>query len=46
MGCVKEVMEKFVIVDMIYPEQIISSNAKVFDVDLRTCQVSDLEFAN
>jgi hypothetical protein len=36
--------EEFMIVDKIHPSQIISSSAKILDLDLNTCNVEDLQF--
>lgn len=46
MNCVKTALDKFIMVDWIYPTQIVTTPAKVFDVDLRTCKVEDLEFSS
>lgn len=45
MKCIIDEMEKYVYVDKISPQQIVTSPSKVFDVDLRTCKVEDLEFS-
>jgi hypothetical protein len=35
-----------VTVDRINPSQVISTAAKVFDVDINTCKVDDLQFSS
>lgn len=46
MRCVGESLEKFIAVDVISSDQIVTSHATVFDVDLTKCKVSDLEFSS
>lgn len=46
MLCVKRQLDRFAYVDNVFPYQVVTTPCKVFDRDLMTCTVADLEFAS
>jgi hypothetical protein len=46
MKCIQKTMERFVHCDLVYSNKIVSETAKIFDIDLNTCTVDDLQFAS
>ena len=46
MSCIIDYNDRFLMVDKISPEIIITNSCKVFDVNTLECTVADLEFSN
>ena len=46
MSCIIDYNDRFLMVDKIAPEIMITNACKVFDVNTLLCSVDDLEFSN
>lgn len=46
MSCMKESSDRFIAVEWLYPQLIVTDPACVFEADLRTCRPQALEFAS
>jgi protein arginine N-methyltransferase 1 len=44
MKCIRRELHKYIFVDLPPASNVVTTPCKVLDLDLRTCQVSDLEF--